>query len=339
MLQRSTPPSPALFFETVNSYQRSAVLKAAVDLGCFTAIGEGHETVAALAQSCGASEHGMRVLCDYLVIIGLLEKDGQRYRLTSDSEAFLDRRSPAYLGGILEFMLDPAHVDSFRDLAAAVRKGGTVLPQDGVVAPEHPLWVRFARAMAPLMVLPAQLLADLAGQLGSSPKKVLDIAAGHGLFGITLAQQNPAAQVVALDWPNVLEVARENAQKAGVAGRYSTIAGSAFDADYGNNYDIVLLTNFLHHFDPPACEALLKKIHAALAPNGKVLTLEFVPNDDRVTPPLVASFSMMMLGTTPHGDAHTFAELDAMFRNAGFPRSELRPLPPTLQQAVISWKQ
>ncbi len=167
---------------------------------------------------------------------------------------------------------------------------------------------------------------------------MLDIAAGHGLFGITLAQHNPNAEVVAVDWPNVLAVAEENAQAAKVAARYRTVRGSAFDVDYGNGYDLVLLTNFLHHFDPPTCEKLLHKVHAALAPGGRAVTLEFVPNEDRVSPPIPATFAMVMLGTTPSGDAYTFSEYERMFRNAGFSSSELHPLPPTPHQVVMSHK-
>ena len=145
-------------------------------------------------------------------------------------------------------------------------------------------------------------------------------------------------EVTAVDWSNVLEVAKENAEAAGVSDRYHTRPGSAFDVDYGTDYDIVLLTNFLHHFDVPTCESLLRKVRAALGDGGRAVTLEFVPNDDRVTPPQAAAFSMMMLGVTPSGDAYTFAELDQMFRNAGFARNELHELPPTIQRVVISHK-
>src|SRR6185503_1365089 len=125
---------------------------------------------------------------------------------------------------------------------------------------------------------------------------------------------------------------------AGVADRFSVIGGSAFDVDYGDGYDLVLLTNFLHHFDPETNEKLLRKVHAALAPGGRAVTLEFVPNEDRISPPETAAFSVMMLGSTPSGDAYTFAELERMFANAGFSRSEIHQLPPSIQQVVISQK-
>src|SRR5579872_5383513 len=328
-------PSPELIFETLNAYQRTAALRGAIELDLFTAIGEGAVTPAALAGKLKVTERGARILCDYLTVAGLLSKQGASYGLTPDSAMFLDRRSPACLMSAVTFLNSPMLTDNFRDIAAIVRKGGAVLSDEGTMAPEHPVWVEFARAMVPMMAMPAGFIAELVG--GSGPVKVLDIAAGHGMFGIAIAKRNPAARIVALDWANVLEVAKENAQKAGVADRFETIAGSAFEADYGSGYDLVLLTNFLHHFDPPTCEKLLRKVHAALKPGGKAVTLEFVPNEDRVSPPAAAAFSLMMLGSTAAGDAYTFSEFDRMFRNAGFSSSQIHALPGP-EKVIVSQK-
>jgi 2-polyprenyl-3-methyl-5-hydroxy-6-metoxy-1,4-benzoquinol methylase len=331
-------PSPQLFFQTINAYQRTEALKAAIDLEFFTAIGEGNVTPAELARRCEASERGVRILADFLCIMGFLNKDGSRYSLTADSAFFLDKRSPAYLGGTTEFISTPKLTDNFKNFAEVVRKGGSIDAEGGTVAPENPIWVKFARGMAPMMAMPSQMLPKLADPAADRKMKILDIAAGHGLFGIAFATNNSQAEIVAVDWPKVLEVAKENATHAGVMDRYATIEGSAFDVDFGSGYDLVLLTNFLHHFDPPTCETLLRKVHAALGEGGRAVTLEFVPNEDRISPPDAAAFSVMMLGSTPNGDAYTFSELETMFRNAGFTRSELHPLPPTIQHAVISHK-
>jgi 2-polyprenyl-3-methyl-5-hydroxy-6-metoxy-1,4-benzoquinol methylase len=336
--QREPQPSPALFFDTVNAYQRSAALKAAIELNIFGAIASGAGSPAEIARECGVAERGARVLSDYLTTIGFLAKADGRYRLTLDSATFLDPSSPMYMGSAVRFLNSDELTSNFtRDLAAAVRKGGT-LNGEGVMEPDHPIWVEFARSMAPLMMLPSQLIAGLVNAAAEERWKVLDIAAGHGLFGVAIAQRNPNARIVAVDWPSVLAVARENASAAGVTARYSTIEGSAFEADLGTAYDLVLLTNFLHHFDAAANEKLLRKVYAALKPGGRVATLEFVPNADRVSPPVEAQFSLMMLGATASGDAYTFAELDRMFRNAGFSRSELHEIPPSIQHVVMSYK-
>jgi len=331
-------PSPQLFFQTINSHQRTEALKAAIELEVFTAIGEGNTAASAIANRCQSAERGVRILCDYLTIMGMLTKNGNEYALTLDSATFLDKRSPAYLGGAIEFLCSPELLEGSKHMTEAVRKGGTAIENDGTVGPDNPIWVKFARGMAPMMMMPSQMMAKLVDPTPDRKLKILDIAAGHGLFGIAFAQNNPQAEIHAVDWKAVLEVAKENARKAGVADRHHTIEGSAFDVDFGTGYDLVLITNFLHHFDPPTNETLLRKVHAALADGGRVATLEFVPNDDRVTPPDSAGFSMMMLVGTPSGDAYTFAELERMFANAGFSRSTIHPLPPTIQQVVISEK-
>jgi hypothetical protein len=316
--QNAGAPSPELIFETLIAYQRSAALHAAIELDLFRAIGEGPGDIASLARQCGASERGIRILCDYLTILGLLAKEGGRYRHTPSSAVFLDPRSPASIASAARFLGHPALAEPFVRLAEVVRSGHTILPGDGSVEPENPIWVEFAHGMAPMM-------GALAGPLGAivldglaGPLRVLDIAAGHGLFGIEVAKLNPEASVTAVDWAVVLEVARGNARKAGVEDRYQLLPGSAFDVEYGGPYDIVLLTNFLHHFDPPTCVGLLRKVHAALKPGGRAAALEFVPNEDRISPPMAAAFSLTMLASTAAGDAYTFRELEKMYQEAGF---------------------
>src|SRR5207249_690987 len=99
-------------------------------------------------------------------------------------------------------------------------------------------------------------------------------------------------------------------------------------------YDLILLPNILHHFDHPACVSLLTKVRKSLAPGGRTLVIEFVPNEDRVSPPIPSMFAFMMLGTTQRGDAFTLAEYTAMARDAGYRSATIAPLPPS-QESVI----
>ena len=325
-------------FAALTGYQRTGALKAAVDLDVFTAIGEGQDTVPALARRCAAAERGIRILCDALAVHGFLTKHEGRYGLPPGAEALLDRRSPTYAASIARFIASPDLFLQFTTVADAVRRGGTVISQEGSLAPEHPMWVEFARGMGPLAAFQGQLIANLLESDHAPAWKVLDIAAGHGEYGIALAKRNPRAEIVALDWPNVLTVAEENARQAGVSDRVKKLPGSALEVDYGEGYDLVLLTNFLHHFDPAGCGRILEKVHRALKPGGRAVTLEFVPNEDRISPPEPAAFSLVMLVMTPSGDAYTFAELQRMLAAAGFTKSELHELPPSIHRVVISTK-
>jgi ubiquinone/menaquinone biosynthesis C-methylase UbiE len=323
---------------TLSAYQQSCALKAAIEIDLFTAIGEGANTPALLAKRVQAAERGVRILADYMTVQGFLRKENGKYLLTPEAAVFLDRRSPGCMASLASFMTNDTMMRNFAGLAASVQKGGTAFGDGDNAKPMDEFWVNFARSMAPMSGPAAAVLSQMIKAAGEKPLRVLDIAAGHGMYGVTVAKNNPQAQVTAVDWPAVLQVAKENAQAAGVGDRYATRAGSAFATDLGEGYDYVLLTNFLHHFDAATNEKLLRRFYAALKPGGKALTVEFVPNADRVSPPMAAAFSIVMLANTDAGEAFTFEEYEQMFQAAGFKNCKLHPLAEMPQQIIEAEK-
>ncbi len=332
-ISSATAPDPGLIFETLCAFQQTESLKAAIDLDVFTHVADGASTAPEIAKRAQASERGMRILCDFMTIRGYLTKTDGHYSNSPTAQVFLNKHSSAYIGSIATFLAHPGLMDYFHDMAGSVRKGGTV--SQGTLAPEDPVWVVFARSMAPFVGMGADAVSKIVGRPGEA-QKVLDISAGHGLFGLMVAKANPVAQIYAADWANVLEVARENAAKFGAADRFHTIPGSAFDSDLGSGYDLVLVPNFLHHFDVPTCVTLLRKLHAAMKSGSTLAIVEFVPNEDRVSPPLAASFAIQMLGGTDAGDAYTFRELNEMVSEAGFAEAKEQPLSPSPQTLILA---
>jgi 2-polyprenyl-3-methyl-5-hydroxy-6-metoxy-1,4-benzoquinol methylase len=328
MSLHSAAPTPELYFETVFAYQRTAALRAAVHVELFTAVDEGARTVGAIAARCATSVRSTRVLCDYLTIIGFLRKTRDTYELTPDTAVFLSKRSPAYLGTTVDFLAAPEMMRNFDTLTDTVRRGTIAPANNNTVADDNPMWVQFARAMMPMMMPAAQGIAEALDVASAGPLRVLDIAAGHGIFGIVLAQRNPRVEVVAVDWPAVLDVAREHATKMGVGDRYRLLPGDAFKADYGTGFDVALVTNFLHHFDRATCVSFMRKVAGSLQPHGRAAILDFVPNDDRISPPMAAGFSLTMLAGTPSGTTYTLAELQSIAREAGFSSVAAYPAPP-----------
>jgi 2-polyprenyl-3-methyl-5-hydroxy-6-metoxy-1,4-benzoquinol methylase len=324
---------PTRIFETLCAFQQTEALKGAIELDIFSHIADNAASAAEIAQRAKTSERGMRILCDYITLQGFLIKTDGRYSNSPTAQVFLNKRSPAYIGSIANFLAHPRIMECFHDMAGSVRKGGSV--SQGTLAPEDPVWVEFARSMAPFVAMGAELVAKVVARPGEV-QKVLDISAGHGLYGLMVAKANPEAEIYAADWANVLQVARENATKFGAAERYHTIPGSAFDSDVGAGYDLVLVPNFLHHFDAPTCVKLLRKLRAATKPGATLAIVEFVPNEDRISPPLAAAFSIQMLGGTEGGDAYTFRELSSMVSEAGFGPSRQQPLAPTPQTLILA---
>lgn len=140
--------SPEHFLNELLGYQKTAALKAAIELDLFSSVDAGEGDVRQIALGTGAAERGIRILCDYLAVQGFLEKEKGRYRLTPSTRTFLTRGSPAYMGSVADFLASPEMIGLWlADPASFVRKGGS----EGLanLASDNPVWVKFARAMVP----------------------------------------------------------------------------------------------------------------------------------------------------------------------------------------------
>ena len=325
-------PNPTLIWETITAHQRSAALKAAVELGVFDKLGSGPLTAAELASETGVAERGVRILCDFLTVNGLIAKTNDHYSHTLTSAVFLDSRSPASMAPTLPFLMNEKLMEASHLLTETIRRNRTALDEP-LAGEEVREWVTFAQTMHPMMAGAAEFIASVIVREGT-PTKVLDVAASHGLFGIAVARLAPDCEIVALDFPSVLEVTAQNARAAGVP--ISLLPGSAFTTELGSGYDAVIVTNLFHHFDVKDNIALMKRFHAGLRPGGRMLTLEFVPNDDRISPPIAAAFSLMMLANTPAGDAYTMSEYSKMLDEAGFGARELLDVPKSPARLIVA---
>ena len=314
-----TAPNPAGLLEDFRAFERSLALRTAVEMDLFTRIGAGADTLPALAAACGASERGLRALCDYLTIQGHLSKvgpgskRGARYSLTLNARLYLTRASPAYLGSAVKFLASDATVAAFCSLRQTVARGHA----PGKVELD---WVEYARSMGPVAEPVARFAATALKVKSAGPIRVLDIGAGHGWYGLAIAAENSSAHIFALDSPQVLEVAIENARRAGVADRFHPIPGDAWKTGFGGPYDLVMAGNFAHHFDAAANVRLFQKCRRALKPSGRIAIIDFVPNPDRVSPAPDASFALTLLATSARGEIYTFKEYSQMLSAAGFGR-------------------
>jgi SAM-dependent methyltransferase len=254
-------------------------------------------------------------LCDHLTVGQHLLKRGNRYRLTLNSRVYLSKDSPAYFGSAVKFLASDTYIRSFCDLLRSVKQGRARSSKTD--------WPGFARLMSPFARHVAEYVAEAITAKSSGPIQVLDVAAGHGLYGLAIATRNPEAHVYALDSPAVLRVAAANAREAGVRKRFHPIPGDAFKAGYGGPYDLVLTANIAHHLEPKDNIALFKKCRSALKPDGKLVLLDFVVNDDHVSPPVEAGFAIHLFATGSCA-LYTFREYRQMLLAAGFSKVRQR---------------
>jgi 2-polyprenyl-3-methyl-5-hydroxy-6-metoxy-1,4-benzoquinol methylase len=308
---------PQEIMQLMQGAQATSIFRTAIELGVFGQIAKGNRTASSVASAIGCKERPTRILLDACGALGLIEKKGREYALPPATEQFLVPGKPTYMGELSNLFCGESLWNSVARLTDAVRNDGTVMPEHAET-PQYRFWEMFARSTAAMAAPAAQALdGQLAEYIGKRPKaRVLDVAAGSGFYGFTLARR-PNVELRVLDWPNVLVETRNWAKKLGVdESRVGYIEGSLFDVGWQGPYDVIVMSHIFHHFDAPTCEALMKKAAAALAPGGRLAIHEFIYDAD-LKNPMAAMFSITMLTTTRHGEAFSAADYARWFESAG----------------------
>jgi C-methyltransferase len=324
---------PQVLMQMIQGAQVTALITAAVDLGVFAAVAKGARTGQQIADGIKAPARSTEVLLDGLAVLGLLAKTGLSYENAPLSEEHLVPGKPMYMGDVTGIFGSDVIWNGYRRLAAAVRNDGTVMPEHAET-PQHPFWETFARSSASMAFPAAGALAGiLDGWMAGKPKvRVLDIAAGSGIYGLTLAKR-PNVDVTLLDWPNVLVETRKWAERLGAdASRVHYVEGNLFDVGYVGPYDLIVLSHVYHHFDDTTCLGLTKKVAAALAPGGRIAINDFV-YDASLANPVSALFRTTMLTWTRKGTTYAESDFRRWLGEAGLGTVEFTPsagMPSTL---------
>jgi C-methyltransferase len=341
MTVRTPPEKPAQFFDMMLAYKTTALLSAGIDLGVFDALAEGDVSPAAVAERLDLAERGARLLLNGLAALGLLDSDGVTFTLTAGAAEYLVRGRPRYIGEMAKVMASRWEWDAFGTLTESVRRGGPVV-REHAETPRYAYWEHFAAFAGAV----AQPTADVAAAYlepwaaDRSRLDVLDVACGHGLYGYTLASRHQQARVWSLDWSNVLPMARKHAAEMGVLDRVTTIAGDMFEVPLGGPYDVVMVTNVLHHFSPKRGVTLLRRLADAMADDGRIVLVGFVTHDRPPAQDAAAHlFSVLMLVWTYAGEVHSVATYQSMLRDAGFGEGRLCQVPSLPLSVIVAQRE
>jgi len=316
--------SPEPLMQMLQGLQASGILKAGIELGVFDQIAAGRTEAGSIADGIQAPPRTTRILLDALAALGVLSA-GDGYRLSPGAETFLLSGRPTYLGGAADIFTGDWAWANYGRLADVVRNGGTLMDEDAET-PSLDFWATFASSSTGIAGPAAQALADVLDPWSSERDElaVLDIACGSGLYGLTIAAAHPGARLTLLDWDNVLERARPNVARFGIADRVDYIDGDVFETDLGGPYDLIIASHFLHHFSEPRCADALRRCTGALRPGGRIAINEFTSNaPDPADEPFPALFSTVMLCWTAEGAAHTVETYARLLAEAGFTEPEI----------------
>jgi SAM-dependent methyltransferase len=324
-------PTPERIMQLAFGFGPAQALTSALDLRLFTLMAEGKTTIPALEAATRTSRRGLKMLLDVMVSLGLMTKEGvaddARYGLTPESETFLVEGRPAYHGALIRFH-GHQMAERWTKLTECIQTGQPVLavdrPEEGVK-----LWDELVDALFPMGYAAASNLGKELRRLHpDGALRILDIAAGSGVWGIAAAQGDPGVRVTAFDLPQTLEHTRQWADRCGVTDRCEFRAGDIRQGDLGQaEFDAAILGHICHSEGVEHSRKLLAKVARALKPGGTIAIADMIPDDDRRGPTFPLMFALNMLVHTSEGDTFTFAEYDAWLREAGFRDARLLPGP------------
>lgn len=299
-------------------------MEAAVKHGLFDALDRGPMTLAEAAEATGASRRGMRMILELLAGLGLLQRgDDQRFSLAPDSAMFLVSTKPAFVGGMIKHCSEQL-LPSWMRLNEAVATGKPTRAVNKERVGQE-FFQNFVADLFPMNYRAARCLAEYVMQgRDGAPTRVLDLAAGSGVWGIAIAQSAPKVTVTAVDWSGVLPVTQKIAQRFRVKDRFTFVAGDLESAEFGTGYDVATLGHILHSEGEERSRTLLKKTFDALAPGGTIAIAEYLVNADRSGPPGGLIFALNMLVNTERGDTFSFEQIGGWLEEAGF--RDVRPL-------------
>jgi SAM-dependent methyltransferase len=327
IMSASAAVTPERIMQFAWSYVPTVVLEAAIHHRVFDVLDAGPKTLKETAAATGASERGLRSIMNILVGLNFLAKtDGQRYALTPESEAFLVSTKPGFQGGMLKHtsgQLIPKWLKL--NEVVATGKPSAAVNQEGAGSD---FFQKFVVDIFPMSYPSALTLAKhLAFDKSGSEARVLDLAAGSGVWGIALAQSSERVTVTAVDWVDVLPATQKTVGRFGLTDRFTFIPGDLLTADFGHDFNVATLGHILHSEGEARSRSLLHKTFKALAPGGTIAIAEFLVNDDRTGPVMSLFFSANMLVNTDEGDTYSFEEISGWLAEAGFTNARLLEAP------------
>jgi len=300
----------------LGDFGNSQILNAAIEYDFFTHIDHGFHSYEEIAREAGTDPRATRIVLDGLIALALVEKRQGKYFLTPTSETFLVRGKPGYMGDFRHVAL--ALWDGMAHLKETLKTGKPLSRMD--TGGELEVWEKLVIGIIPIAQPVAKALCDLLG-IGGKRKgmRVLDIAGGSSIFGMTILTRDPSAQVTQLDWPNVNSVAKKLNRERGLEGKIRFIDGEFRSAAVEENYyDLILASNFCRFESPEGNRELFHKAHRALKPGGLFVVNDFLPNEERTGPTFALRFSVYTLTHTPEGECWTLSQYTSWLKAVGF---------------------
>src|SRR5881296_3377753 len=310
--------TPERLMELSFAYAPPLIISAAAGNKVFDALENGAKTAQEVANETGASPRALTILMNALVGLGLLKKNRQgKYSLTQESAAFLLNNRPGTHAGFFG-TITPQLISRWLRLSDIVRKGRPAVAVNQETEGTE-FFSQLVENIIPMSYPAAQKLAEhLKIAKTKNGIRVLDLAAGSGIWGIAMAQKSPRVHVRAVDWAGMIPTTKQITEKYGVRERFNFVEGDLSQANFGTGYDVAILGHILHSEGEKRSRELLKKTFRSLKSGGVIAIAEWLVNDQRTEPLHALMFAVQMLVNTEKGDTFSFNEIKSWLEDAGF---------------------
>lgn len=308
--------SPRPLMRILGDFANSQILDASLEYNFFSLIHRGFQSAEEIARAAGTDPRATRIVLDSLPALGLVEKRAGKYFLTPTADVFLVQGKASYVGDFRHVAL--ALWDGMAHLKESLKTGKPLSRMD--TGTELEVWEKLVLGIIVIAEPAAKALCDLL-KIGRERKgiKVLDVAGGSSIFGMTILSRDPSAQVTQLDWPNVNAVAKKLNRERGLEGKIRFIDGDHHSAKIEiDHYDLVLASNFCRFESPTGNQKLFAKTYSALKTDGILVINDFVPNEERTEPTFALRFSVYTLTHTPEGECWILSQYSDWLKKAGF---------------------
>lgn len=288
----------------ISSFAPARIILTANNFRIFDRLEGKGKTAEEVSHKISADRRATGLLLNSLTAIGLLEKEGNRFRNSSVASRYLVKGKPGYQGDILSHY--SVLWDNWSALDTVLKTGK---PQRR--SHDHRSFILGMHNLALLRVKKVIGNINLEGV-----RRALDLGGGPGTYSMAFARKG--IEVTLFDYPDTLKISGRLIKEAHLERAIGLQPGDFTEDEWGDNFDLVFISQILHAYGPEQCIAMLKKCYDSLRPGGRVVVQEFLLDENRTSPPKGALFAINMLVNTPGGRTYTVKEISSWMKKARF---------------------
>ncbi len=323
---------PTAIMELGTAYWGSQTLLTANRIKLFDTLASGDLTSTAVAERLDLDPRPTELLLNACVALGLCEKKSDQYSNSRSSATFLVSNSPASMANAIHYSDDL--YATWGELEKAVQTGVPPKSADTYLGEDeeqtrHFVYGMHDRAMAIGRALPEMI--DLTGR-----KKMLDVGGGPGTYSALLTERFPGLQSDVLELPGVAKIAREILDNMGATERVTMLDGDYHASDFGDGYDVVLMSGMFHRESEKNCRRLIDKARVCMDTGGLLVVSDIFADEGGIDPVFAALFGLNMMLTAPDGGIHADADVADWMTDAGFDAIDRQHFPPPMPHRIVT---